>query len=244
MEWLLNFLHSAIEFLSPIACSILRWATKVSISDVTVWLIVFSMNTWGATLKRARESLHQATQNAIEKSRLKVQQAQLVEQLQTYLRQNPEDAQKIIQDFDRYFSKLEKWKNQDSQIETCESTACLPEFVLSLCALITAFCIIGGWFYNITLIVLVPFPVIMSYYTGQSYFRVRYIERKRAKLFSKVGSIKCLIEKQEKAQKQFEETNARMQEVLKKLRLFGTVEQTLDTVAPSTPDKESSIEKD
>ena len=240
-------MHSAIEFLSPLASKIFHWARTVSISDVTVWLIAFSMNTWGATLKHARESLHQATKNAIAKSRLKVQQAQLVEHLQTYLRQNPEDAQKIIQAFDRYFSKLEEWKNQDSEIETCESMACFPEFVLSLCALITAFCIIGGWFYNITLIVLVPFPVIMSYYTGQCYFRLRYVERKRAKLLSKIGSIKCFIEKQEKAKIKFEKTQTMMDELLRKLGQKGQsddTDETSDGDEGSTPGKEEPSEKD
>lgn len=182
MEWLFCGMRSVIDCIVSCVCSILHFLFKESTGDVMLWALAFTMNTWATTLDRARKRLIESTRKAVEKSRMTVKQARLVEALWICRRSNPKGSKKFLRDASAYLSKLDKWKVQDERIKAGEVIEGLPEYILSICALFSALCIIFGWLYNITLIVLLPFPFLMCRYTGQGYFRVRYIKRKQIEL--------------------------------------------------------------
>lgn len=199
-------MQSVIDCIVFCGSSVLCFLFKQMESDVILWAIAFTMNTWATTLDGHRKRWIESTKKAIKKSRLKVQQAKLVEALEFCRLINPEGSKSFLREGDAYLSKLDKWEVQYDKTKAIESIDAFPEFILSVCAFFSIVCIIGRWFYNITLIVLLPFPCLMCHYTGQRYFRLRYIERKRAKLLSRIpkeilrSCNKFDIKKQEKEQ--------------------------------------------
>lgn len=237
-------IQAIIAFGASIWSDLADWAFAPSKCDITVWAIAFTINTWALSLGRAKFQLHGAIRKAIDESRTQVQQAHLVEQLRNYPVHNLKDAREFLEDCNNFLTKLAKWEIQYPKLDRDEPISGPPRVVLSVCTLFSALCIVLKWLYNITLVVLLPYPILLIYYNWQRYRLPRYITQKRTELISKIPDVlRRLGEAQEKAQKQFDETTAIMQEVQKKLGLSGDTEPR-DTVAPLTPDKESSSEKD
>lgn len=248
MEWLFYSMQVIGSFLAPICSGIVDWAFAQSTCDISVWVIAFTINTWAVSLGRAKFQLHGAIRKAIDESREQVQQAHLVEQLRNYPVHNSKDAKKFLEDCNKFLTKLGKWEIQYPKLEREEPISGAPRFFLAGCALFSALCIVFKWFYNITLLVLLPYPVLLIYYSWQRYHLRRYITRKRAELISKIPDVLRRLDKaQQNAQKQFDETKTMMNELLRKLGQKGQSDDTGETSdgdAGSTPDKAEPSEKD
>lgn len=151
--------------------------------DVSAWAIAFTMNTWGASLGRVRFQTHGTIRKAIDESRAKAKQARFLEQLsenQTIKTTHQEEVEVFKSKFDSFLTKLEKFDakypplNPDEHGELCSTRA---RVILGFFAFLSVLCILFGWFYNCSLVVLFPYPALAFLYLVRARTIPRFIQK-------------------------------------------------------------------
>lgn len=179
------------------------WAIQPSHSDSSIWAIGFTMNTWTVSLDRARFQLHGLIRTAIDDSRATAQQAHFLERLVEWKNQDHRQVkiflnkyQDALDEIDRIIAKHPSLR--ESEIRS-EPISWFPRFVLLSFAVFSVCCLVFGWYYNITLIVLFPYPVICLYYQWERLWLPSRIRRRFKKLMDMIPEMERNIneEKQE-----------------------------------------------
>lgn len=150
--------------------------------DVSAWAIAFTMNTWGASLVRARFQMYGTIRKAIDSSHAKAQQAHFLERLMER-RQSVQTDRNKVEKFKKLFfaflTKLEKLDRKYPPIQTenhNEMISIGTSRFLGFCAFFSVLCILFGWFYNATLVVLFPYPIFALLYAFKKWRLPRFIQ--------------------------------------------------------------------
>ncbi len=185
MESSLAILQTLLDKLLSVFWVVVGWLKANRTSDVSVWAIAFTMNTWAASLGWVRFQLHGAIRKAIDESRAKAQQARLLERLTDWKGPDESSFRKIEKKFDTFLSKLELFDVKYPRLEMDLREPLLngfPRFVLGFAAIVSLGCILFNKLYNWTLVVLLPFPAFFIYYSFKKRSVPRFIRRRYAKL--------------------------------------------------------------
>lgn len=123
--------------------------------DSAAWAIAFTINTWAATIQKARVSVYESVHDIFVACKKGIKDAQWIEEAESL---TDEDGHK---EFRFRLDKLQKYIDQkDAEfLQDTKSSGVFMKRVMLFSALASVLVIVFQWFYNATLIVLLPYPL-------------------------------------------------------------------------------------
>lgn len=124
-------------------------------TDSAAWAIAFTINTWAATIQKARVSVYEGVHAIFVVCKKGIKDAQWLEDAESL---TDEEGHK---EFRSRLHKLQKYiEKKDAEFKSdAENTGVFMNRVMMLAALASVLVIVFQWFYNATLIVLLPYPL-------------------------------------------------------------------------------------
>lgn len=168
------------------------WAFRERSCDVSAWAIAFTMNTWAVSLARVLAHLRGAVRKAIDESRARAQQAQFLERVRGLAGSHSRDARKVLERFSRFLTHLERLCVKYPKAESYRSDEPIkgsPRIILGIASVFSLLCILFSWFYNWTLIVLLPYPCFVVYYHYKKWSLPRFIRKRFDRIEKSVNAI-------------------------------------------------------
>lgn len=132
------------------------WAWLVtSRTDSAAWAIAFTINTWAATIQKARVSVYESLHAIFVACKKSIKDAQWIEEAE---RLTDEEGHR---EFRSRLDKLQKYiETKDAEfLDDTKDPGMFMKRVMMCAALASVFVIVFQWFYNGTLVVLLPYPL-------------------------------------------------------------------------------------
>ena len=130
------------------------WLTT-SRPDSAAWAIAFTINTWAATIQKARVSVYESLHAIFVACKKSINDAQWIEEAE---RLTDEEGHR---EFRSRLDKLQKYiETKDAEfLDDTKDPGMFMKRVMMCAALVSVLVIVFQWFYNVTLVVLLPYPL-------------------------------------------------------------------------------------
>ena len=161
-------------------------------TDSAAWAIAFTINTWAATIKSARQTVYESVHAIFVACKKGIKDAQWIEEAKSL---TDEEGHK---EFRSRLHKLQKYiEKKDAEFKNdAENTGMFMNRVMMLAALASVLVIVLQWYYNATLVVLLPYPLFCLWQIIRGRWARLRVWWMRLKVKCELGSIKKRCKKQ------------------------------------------------
>ena len=155
-------------------------------TDSAAWAIAFTINTWAATIQKARVSVYESVHTIFVACKKGIKDAQWIEEAESL---TDEEGHK---EFRSRLHKLQKYiEKKDAEfLGDTKDSGMLMKRVMMLAALASVLVIIFQRFYNVTLAVLLPYPLFCLWQIMRGRWARFCVWRMRRSVKCELGSIK------------------------------------------------------
>lgn len=163
------------------------WAWLVtSRNDSAAWAIAFTINTWAATIQKARVSVYESLHAIFVACKKSINDAQWMEEAE---RLTDEEGHR---EFRSRLDKLQKYiERKDAEfLADTSDPGMFMKRVMMCSALASVLMIVFRWFYNGTLVVLLPYPLFCFWQIIRGRLARLCVWRMRRSVKSELNSIK------------------------------------------------------
>lgn len=179
----------AVSGANPDDISILKQVVSWLIADradSAAWAIAFTINTWAATIKDARLAVYKDVHALFAACKKDIKDAQWLEEAESLT------DEKGHKEFRSRLDKLQKYldrKDAEFLIDTKDSGMAIKRIMLCA-ALASVLIIVFQWYYNVTLAVLLPYPLFCLWQIMRGRWAKFRIWKMRKSVKNELDSIK------------------------------------------------------
>ena len=154
-------------------------------TDSAAWAIAFTINTWAATIQKARVSVYESVHVIFVACKKGIKDAQWIEEAE---RLTDEEGHR---EFRSRLHKLQKYiENRDAEfLRDTKDSGMFMKRVMMCAALVSVLVIVFQWFYNVTLAVLLPYPLFCLWQIIRGRWARFRVWRMRASVKKELNSI-------------------------------------------------------
>lgn len=163
------------------------WAwLMTSRTDSAAWAIAFTINTWAATIQKARVSIYEDVHAIFVACKKGIKDAQWIEEAESL---TDEEGHK---EFRSRLHKLQKYiDRKDAEfLNDTKSSGMFMKRVMMLAALASVLVIVFKWYCNFTLVVLLPYPLFCLWQIIRGRWARVCVWRMRRDVRKELGGIK------------------------------------------------------
>ena len=155
-------------------------------TDSAAWAIAFTINTWAATIQKARVSVYESVHTIFVACKKNIKNAQWLEEAESL---TDEEGHR---EFRSRLDRLQKYiDRKDAEfLKDTEDSGMILKRVMLCAALASVLVIVLQWYYNATLVVLLPYPLFCLWQIIRGRWAGLCVWWMRLRVKCELGSIK------------------------------------------------------